>query len=91
MIGKRAFASGDFGASIGDCQEGVHVLRRQTTDGTTSALSTNGSAPASGTALNLPNNSVYAFTAEVVARNTSTNDVSMWTVVGLIKRGANAG
>lgn len=87
--GKFAHAPGQF-ASGGDSQIAWQVPRVQTTNATTTAMTPNNGAVASDTAIVLPNNGVYAFTAEVVARDTSTNDCAMWTVSGLIKRGANA-
>lgn len=87
--GRAVHAAGAF-AGQGDAQVGLSVLRMSTTDATTTAISANGSVPSATTVVALPNNSVYAFTGEVVARNTSNNDSAMWTITGLIKRGANA-
>lgn len=87
--GRIVHAAGAF-ASSGDAQIGTSILRMSTTDATATPISANGSAPSATTVVAMPNNSAYAFAGEVVARNTSTGDTAMWTVVGLIKRGANA-
>ena len=40
--------------------------------------------------LNLPNNGTFAFNGTVVAKDAATGDSAMWTVMTLMKRGANA-
>lgn len=87
--GRIVHAAGTFAAN-GDAQLGLSVLRMSTSNNTATPMSANGTAPASTTVVALPNSSAYAFSGEIIARDTSTNDAAMWTVVGLIKRGANA-
>lgn len=89
IYGAEVRASGQFSAQ-GDAQRGRYIKRRSTTAATPATIGTDGSA---GTATNqviLPNNSAYAFTGKVVARENATGDCSAWEFKGLIRRGANA-
>lgn len=87
--GKSSFANGMFSVT-GDCQAGGVVMRVSTTNATPTRLTTDGAGAASANVNALPNNSLYAFSAIVGARNTANNDSAAWQVSGLIKRGANA-
>jgi hypothetical protein len=87
--GKYAYAAGLFSAQ-GDAQNGVFVVRRLTSNGTAVVLTTEGSA---GTAINqiiLPNDSAYAFSGTVVAKQSGSTISAAWKVEGLIVRGTTA-
>lgn len=89
VIGKFAFASS---ASSGDAQTGKIVIRRNTTDATATVLTSDNAASAATNQVILPNNSAYAFTGTVVARQQAAGGTASaaWRVEGLIRREANA-
>jgi len=64
--------------------------RTTTSNATVTTMTSDGGAVAATNVNALPNNSCYAFTGTVTARNTTTQESAMWTVKGLIKRGASA-
>jgi hypothetical protein len=90
-LGKLAFGVGTFVAN-GDSQYGLYVLRCATTNATPIVLTTNNSAAAADNQVILPNNSAYAFTGTVVARQQASGGTASaaWKVEGLIRREANA-
>jgi hypothetical protein len=99
LYGRLSFASGGFVSglfgSAGEAQYGLQVLRRATTNATTSGLGADGNAPGATTTPILPNKSLYAFRARVVCIQTggtagTAGDSKAWEVSGAIKRGANA-
>jgi hypothetical protein len=79
-----------FGCASGSTQVGMLGLWKNTTDGTSLALTSEGNTANSTNQCTLQNNNAIAFTVEVVARNTSTGMTGRWETKGLIKRGANA-
>jgi hypothetical protein len=89
--GKHVYSGGRF-ANTGDAQTGTFAFRQETTDATPEALTTNDSAPGTTNQVILPNNSAYAFTGTVVARQQASGgtDSAAWKVEGLIRREANA-
>lgn len=87
--GKYAYACGRFAAN-GDSQAGTFVLRRVTTDATATVLTTDNSAAGTANQVILPNNSAYAFTGTVIAKQSGSTNASSWKVEGMIVRGANA-
>lgn len=91
IIGKYTYASGQF-AALGDAQNGVFVLRCATTDATATVLTTNNSGSGTTNQVILPNNSAYAFTGTVVARQQAADGTASaaWKIEGLIRREANA-
>ena len=91
IIGKFAHAGGRFAAS-GDAQTGTFVLRRATTDATATVLTTDNTAPGTDDQVILPNNSAYAFTGIVVARQQAAGGTASaaWKVEGLIRREGTA-
>jgi hypothetical protein len=90
--GKMARANGQF-ANSGDAQTGTFVLRRATTDATATVLTTNNIAAGTTNQVVLPNNSAYAFTGTVVARQQASGGTASaaWKVEGLIRRQTTAG
>jgi hypothetical protein len=90
-VGKYAF-TGAFFSSYGDAQYGNIVLYRATTNATATVLASNSSAASSTNQVILPNNSAYAFTGTVVARQQASGGTASaaWKVEGLIRREANA-
>jgi hypothetical protein len=92
VIGKYAYAGGSF-AAAGDSQTGTFVLRRATTDATPTALTTDNSTPGTTDQVILPNNSAYAFSGIIVARQQASQGTASaaWKVEGLIRREGSAG
>ena len=94
VAGKFAYSSTKFTAT-GDSQHGMCVLRQSTTDATPKVMLTDSPAP-SPSATNqviLPNNSAFAFSGTIVARQqASTGTASAaWKIEGLIRREGSAG
>jgi hypothetical protein len=89
IYGAGTWAAGRF-AATGDAQRGEYLLRRQTTDATTTELSCDGGTPAAATRIVLPNNHAYHVRGRVVARNISTGDMATWEIKAAVRRGANA-
>lgn len=90
--GKLAF-SGRPSGGIGLSQAGTTVLGRDTTNNTATALTSDGSAVGVTNQLTLPNNSAYAFTGTVVARQQASGGTASaaWKIEGLIRRENSAG
>ena len=88
IIGAEAYASGTF-STPGDAQRERFIMRRSTSDATSTVLTTNNGAPSTNNIPILPANSTYGFTGSIVARNGNT-DQARWTIDGLISRGALA-
>jgi hypothetical protein len=91
LIGKRAYASGQF-AATGDAQTGNFVIRGATADATPVVLTSNNSTGAATNQVILPNNSAYAFSGIIVARQQAADGTASaaWKIEGLIRREANA-
>ena len=90
--GKYAFASNRFSAPA-DSQTGTFVLRAATTDATAKVLTTENTTIASTVnQIILPNNSAYAFSGIIVARQQAAGGTASaaWKIEGLIRREANA-
>lgn len=89
--GKFAF-SADGAFVQGGAQYGNVVLRRQTTDATASTLGSDGAAGGANNQVILPNNSAFAFTGLVIARQQAAGGsaYAAWEIKGAIIRGANA-
>jgi hypothetical protein len=92
IIGKSAHSAGRF-SSQGDAQRGAFVLRSDTTDATAEALTSNNSTAGTTNQLGLPNNSAYAFSGTIVAREQASagTDCAAWEIKGLIRREGSAG
>jgi len=92
IVGKTAHASGQFSAQ-GDAQTGTFVLRSDTTDATSEALTTNNSTAGTTNQIIVPNNSAYAFHGTIVAREQASagTDCAAWKIEGLIRREGSAG
>lgn len=91
LYGKWSYASAAF-AAAGDAQLGKMVLRRATTGNTPTALTSNNSAADATNQVILPNNSAFAFTGLVIARQQAAggSDYAAWEIKGAIIRGATA-
>ena len=90
IVGKFAFSS-NFFVTRGDVQTGCVVLSRGTTNTTPTALTT-ASVASTNNQVILPNNSAYAFTGIIVARQQASggSDYAAWEIKGAIIRDANA-
>jgi hypothetical protein len=93
IAGKIALSGGAIAAAA-DSQSGYFVLRRGTTDATATCLNSGVGNPASGATnqVILPNNSAYAFTGTVVARQQAAGGTASaaWKIEGLIRREGTA-
>lgn len=89
--GKYSFSSGRF-ASNGDSQTGTFVFRRTTTNGTATVITTDDTFPGSDDQIILPNNSAYAFSGILVARQQASAGTASaaWEIKGLIRREGSA-
>ena len=76
--------------AAGCSQTTALVLGRQTTDATSTRLTSNASAASTTNQLILPNNSAYTFQGTCIANVTAGGTTSGWKFEGVIKRGANA-
>jgi len=74
----------------GVTQSALLLLGRQTTNATSTVLTSNTNAASTTNQVILPNNSAYSFSGEVIAGVTGAGDTARWTINGAIKRGANA-
>jgi hypothetical protein len=90
--GKLAFGAGKFSA-VGDAQSGSFVLRRATTDDTPTQLTTNNGAASTTNQIILPDDSAFAFSGTIVAREQASDgtDCAAWEIKGLIRREGSAG
>ena len=91
-IGKQAFASGRFAYDVGSAQTGTFVLRSDTTDATSEALTANNSNAGTTNQIVLPNNSAIAFHGTIVARQQASSGTASaaWKIEGLIRREGSA-
>ena len=91
IIGKFAYAGGQFSAA-GDAQTGTFVLRSDTTNATAEALTTDNTAAGTTDQIILPNNSAYAFSGTIIARQKASDGTASaaWKVEGLIRREGTA-
>jgi hypothetical protein len=90
ITGRRSHAGGQI-ATLGDAQISDFVLRRRTTDATSTVLTTDGGVGAtSGNQLILQNNNSIAFEGIIVGKQSGSANSVMWKVEGLIVRGVNA-
>jgi hypothetical protein len=89
--GKFVWGNGQFDTS-GDSQCGSFILRRATTDATSTVLTSNNSASDTTNQVILPNNSAYAFTGIIVARQQAAGGTASaaWKIEGLIRREGSA-
>jgi hypothetical protein len=90
--GKLAFGAGKFSA-VGDAQSGSFVLRKTTTDATPTQLTTNNGAASTTNQIILPDDSAFAFSGTIVAREQASDgtDCAAWEIKGLIRREGSAG
>jgi hypothetical protein len=94
LDGKLAFGVGYYSnANALEAQTGTMVLIRATTDATATVLTSDNSAPGALNQVVLPNNSVFAFTGLIAARQQSSGGTQSagWKIEGLIRRGGSAG
>lgn len=89
---KFAYSSHSISGTAGHTQTGMLVLCRATTDATPTVLTANNQAPATDNQVILPNNSAYAFSGIIVARQQASGGTASaaWKIEGLIRREANA-
>lgn len=89
--GKWAYSSASIAAN-GDAQTGIMVLRASTIDATATILKSSASAADTSNQVILPNNSAFAFSGLIVARQKTSDGTNSaaWRVEGLLLRGATA-
>ena len=89
IYGQQAFANGSF-TGAGDAQEGLYVLRNETTNNTLTELYLDGAAATER--LVLPNNSVFTFDILVAARRTdAVGGGAAYRFVGVARKDTTAG
>jgi hypothetical protein len=93
IVGKIAVNNGKRFSTTGDSQLGLFILRQETTDATPKIFATNSGSPSTTNQIILPNNSAYAFTGIVVARQQAAGGTASaaWKIEGLIRREGSAG
>ena len=89
--GKYCYASGTF-SSASDAQTGTFVLRSDTTDATSEALTTNNAAAGTTNQVILPNNSAYSFSGTIIARQQASagSEYASWEIKGALLRDGSA-
>ena len=87
---KIAFAG--WGVVQGGAQAGLIVLTRSTTDATATVLTSDTATASNSNQVILPNNSAYAFTGTIIARQQAAggSNYAAWEVKGAILRDATA-
>jgi hypothetical protein len=90
-VGKYAYSGGLLGG-VGSSQTGTFVLGVTTSNTTATVLATNGSAAGALNQVIVPNNSAYAFSGIIVARERAPfgTQSAAWRVEGLIRREGTA-
>ena len=88
-VGMVAQSSGTF-SGVGNAQHSRVVLRRQTTDALPATLSTNGSAAVGTNSVSLQNNSAVVFEAQIVCKQTGSQNAAAWVVKGVATKGTTA-
>ena len=88
---KVAISGGGF-AARGDAQSGIFVLRSDTTSATPEALTTTNSAASTSNQIILPNNSAYAFSGTIIARQQASagSEYASWEIKGALLRDGSA-
>lgn len=91
VVGKYAYSNGRFSAN-GDSQLGTYILRRSTTGSTSTGLTVNNTLTSTSNHIILPNNTAFAFSAMVVARQQASGGTqsAAWKIEGLIRREGSA-
>ncbi|WP_183023884.1 hypothetical protein [Variovorax sp. UMC13] len=84
VLGASAHSAGRFSAT-GDAQAQRFLLRTATSDATPAAATADAGVAASSNQVVVPTDSAVAFSAVVVARNSSSGDAARWVVQGLVK------
>jgi len=87
--GVGVWASGKF-STKGDAQHGQYLARAATTDATQTEATLDGASGSSTNRIILPNSHAFTFRGRLIARS-STGDVAVWTIDGVVKRGSGAG
>lgn len=91
VIGQFAYGGGEVGSTA---QTSIYLPKADTTNGTPKVLVNNrttaGAAAGTNNQVILTNNSAYAFSGIVVAKQSGSTNAAAWKVEGLIVRGANA-
>ena len=91
-VERRIAFAGNGGSGV--AQSGIFCLSRETTDATATALTVDRNQTAStDNQITLPNNSAYAFSGTIVARQQASAGTACaaWKVEGLIRREGSAG
>jgi hypothetical protein len=91
--GKFAYSAGTFsGTASGDAQTGTYVLRSDTTDATSEALTTTNTAASTTNQIIPLNNSAMSFTGTIIARQQAAggSNYAAWEIKGGVLRDATA-
>lgn len=87
--GRSTYSAAVFG-SQGDRQHSRFGLGASTTDATPTRITTDNNASASTNNIILQNNNLIYFKGEVIAKQTASTNAAVWTISGVVIRGANA-
>lgn len=91
IIGNQTSpASFPITSTVGATQSSLLHLGKQTTNNTTTRITSDGFTASTTNQVILPNNSAYVFEGTVIANVTGGGNTSGWKFEGVIKRGANA-
>ena len=77
--------------TFGTSQTGILVISKQTTDATSTVLTSDNNTASTTNQVILPNNSAYTFKGTMIANVTGGGNTSSWEFRGCIKRGAGVG
>jgi len=83
LVGKLAYASGQFAAS-GDAQGGQFILRADTTDATATVLTANNSAAGSTNQIVAASDTAITFDGTITAMQNGAQAYASWKIEGLI-------
>lgn len=91
--GKFAYSGQCGNWGLGSSQMGIMVLYADTTDATHEELTANNSTAGTSNQIILPNNSAYAFSGTIVARQQASQGTASaaWKIEGLIRREGSTG
>jgi hypothetical protein len=89
VIGRYSHA-GNLLAASGDSQYSRFGLRNSTTNATATRLSVDAAAASATNQAVLQNNNAFYFKGEIVAKQTASTNVAVWTFSGVIVRGTSA-
>jgi hypothetical protein len=89
IYGRYSYA-GNFIQTSGDSQKSLFILKRRTTNATSTTLTADNDAAGFNNQVILSNQSGYRFKGSIIGKQSGTTNVAAWDIDGLIVRGSNA-